>query len=49
MKAVVTYEDGTEAGFTGTPAVEAVEAVAAVEAKGVDMSAIPTDKPTVEN
>ena len=46
MKAVVTYQDGTEAVFTGTPAVEAV---AAVEAKGVDMSVIPTDKPTVEN
>jgi len=42
VKAVITYDDGTEKTFEGTPAVPAVEAVVEVPAVGVDLSTIPT-------
>lgn len=42
IKAVITYADGEEKTFEGTPAVESVAAV------GVDLTTIPTDNTTIE-
>lgn len=40
VKAVITYDDGTEATFTGAPAVEAIPAQA------LDLTTIPLSSPS---